>query len=253
MTTTTIPGAAINAALAELQTQLPMISKDHTAKVKSERTGAQYTYSYANLAQISEAVLPLMGKLGLSFTARPTLRDSKFVLVYELRHQSGDMIAGEYPLPDRGTPQEVGGAITYARRYCLCAVTGVAPDDDDNDAVAAERAARRREAREENRSRQGGAPAKESPITGDQQRRMQTLFQTLGVTEKAGKLKYATDVVRRPLGSATELTQAEAEKVIQRLGRDAERRTPAAASSGETPGQAEEWPATAKPPAGEPS
>ena len=37
-----------------------------------------------------------------------------------------------------GTPQTIGGAITYARRYALLAVTGVAPDDDDDDGQAAE-------------------------------------------------------------------------------------------------------------------
>ena len=51
----------MNAALAELQTQLPHITKDLTAKVKSERTGAQYQYSYADLAQISHSLLPVLG------------------------------------------------------------------------------------------------------------------------------------------------------------------------------------------------
>lgn len=225
----------INAALAELQTQLPPISKDQTAKVKSERTGAQYQYSYANLARISEAVLPLMGKLGLSFTTRPTVQDSKFVLVYELRHTSGDVIAGVYPLPERGTPQEIGGAITYARRYCLCAVTGVSPDDDDNDAVAAERAAQRRERREEARARSNGQGDEEPRITAEQQREMQKGFQALGITDKAAKLKYATAVVKRDLRSATELKQAEAGQVVDALNRDVAKKAAKEAEAADTP------------------
>lgn len=204
----------INAALAELQTQLPRISKDLTAKVQT-KTGGNYTYTYADLALISREVLPLLGKLGLSFVSRPTTVNGKFVLVYELRHVSGEMLDGEYPLPDRGTPQEIGGAITYARRYCLCAVTGVAPDDDDHDAIAAEKAAKRQR-REPQQPRPAASPAV-APMNSGQQSSMQTLFKTLGISEKAAKLKYAVDVVGRPLNSATELSHAEADMVVQAL------------------------------------
>jgi len=134
--------ATLAAALAELQTKLPRIGKDKKAKVRT-KTGADYTYDYANLATVSREILPLLGEFGLSFTARPTLRDDgKFVLAYSLLHVSGEREDGVYPLPSGGTPQEIGSAITYARRYCLCAVTGAAPDDDDDDAQAAEKAAR---------------------------------------------------------------------------------------------------------------
>ena len=214
---TDMPGT-LNAALAQLQMELPRIDKDQTAKVKSERTGAQYSYTYADLAQISQKVLPLLGKVGLAFTSRPTMKDGKFVLVYELRHASGDMIAGEYPLSERGTPQEIGSAITYARRYCLCAVTGVAPDDEDNDAVVAERDARkRRDVRDQQPTVQGQG---EPPITGEQQSRLQKVFTELGVTDRAEKLKYAVGVVQRQVSSATELTHFEAGRVIKQAERE---------------------------------
>ncbi|MER7167259.1 ERF family protein [Micromonospora sp. NPDC000207] len=216
--TDTITTSGINAALAELQTQLPRITKDQTAKVKSERTGAQYSYTYADLAQVSAQVLPILGKLGLAFTSRPTVNDGKFVLVYELRHVSGEVIPGVYPLPERGTPQEIGSAITYARRYCLCAVTGVAPDDDDNDAVVAQKGAeRRRDARSQP---QQPAEQGKQPITGEQQSRLQKVFTELGVTDRADKLKYAVDVVKRQVSSATELTHFEAGRVIKQAERD---------------------------------
>jgi hypothetical protein len=62
--------------------------------------------------------------------------DGRLVLHYELRHVSDDSVSGDYPLTG-GSPQEIGSAITYARRYCLCSVTGVAPESDDDDAAAA--------------------------------------------------------------------------------------------------------------------
>lgn len=211
----------INAALADLQTQLPRISKDQTAKVVT-KTGSNYQYKYANLTAISEEVLPLLGKLGLSFVSRPTLLDGRFVLVYELRHVSGEQIDGVFPL-NQGTPQETGGAITYARRYCLCAVTGVAPDDDDNDAALAEKAAKRRELKE-SRSQQTAAGDKERGISAEQTREMQMLFQELGITDRTAKVKYAVSVVKRELGSATDLTHTEGDKVVGALKGAVERR-----------------------------
>ncbi len=231
MTNTTVGG--MNAVLAELQTQLPHIAKNNTAKVPT-KTGGSYQYQYADLAEITRQVLPLLGKLGLSFTSRPTLTpEGRLVLVYELRHTSGEQIDGMYPLPDRGTPQEVGGAITYARRYCLCAVTGLAPDNDDEDAVLAESAARKqRVERVEEKIAEAQKPA-EPRITAEQQRDMQPLFQGAKLTDKAAKLKYAIAVIKRPIGSATELTQVEADQVIGALKADAEKRVEQAPAEGE--------------------
>jgi ERF superfamily len=133
--------AKLNAALAALQGELPSVRKDKTAKVKSERTGSEYTYPYADLADIAEAIHPLMSKHGLAFAAAPHFReDGKYVLVGELLHVSGESKAGEFPLPI-GKPQEIGSAYTYGRRYLLCGLTGVVADQDDDGAAAQKAAA----------------------------------------------------------------------------------------------------------------
>jgi hypothetical protein len=117
-------------ALAAVQANLP-----HIRKADKADTG-KYTYTYANLTDVSEALLPLLSEHGLAFVAMPTLTDTGgFVLSFELRHVSGDSIEGQWPLPLQGGPQVQGSAITYARRYALLAVTGVAPDDDDGRAA----------------------------------------------------------------------------------------------------------------------
>src|SRR6185437_3515908 len=134
MPTSTDPAPeTLAAALAILQTRLPKIGKDSPGMVRDGKR-----IMYANLTTVSEALLPLLGKLGLSFTCHPSITESgAFVLNYTLLHVSGDTVAGAYPLPTTGSPQQIGSAITYARRYCLCAVTGEAPDEDDDDAQAA--------------------------------------------------------------------------------------------------------------------
>lgn len=129
---TTNPQAALFAALAKFQAELPSIATNH--EVKTEK----YKYEYADLAAVSQTVLPLLGKHGLAFTSRPTVSaDGKFVLAYKLVHEAGGCESGEYPLPS-GAPQSVGSAITYARRYCLYAVTGVFPSGEDDDGQRAE-------------------------------------------------------------------------------------------------------------------
>jgi hypothetical protein len=135
------------AALTAVQANLPMVGKDQKATVKSDK--GSYTYKYANLASVSAAILPLLSAHGLAWTTLPTFDEAgRFVLRYELRHVAGESLTGSYPLPNTARPQEMGSAITYARRYALCAVTGVAPEEDDDNASIAERSAAQREERE---------------------------------------------------------------------------------------------------------
>jgi hypothetical protein len=141
--------ASLADALAQLQGALPRVGKAETAQVRSDK--GSYSYSYASLADITGRLLPAMAKLGLSFTAAPTLMalngDLKFVLHYQLmfsgrEDEEAERLDGMYPL-GTGTPQQLGSAITYARRYCLLAVTGLAPDDgSDDDGQAAEQSYR---------------------------------------------------------------------------------------------------------------
>lgn len=127
------PDAQLAAALAAFQGEMPGVGKASSANAGT------YTYTYADLADITKAVLPVMARHGLSFSAKPTLtEDGKFVLEYALRHAGGGKDVGRYPLPSTGTPQQVGSAISYARRYCFSAVTGVAPDEDDDGRAAAD-------------------------------------------------------------------------------------------------------------------
>lgn len=130
---------SLASALAAFQAKLPDVVKGQTATVQM-KNGGTYKYKYAGLPAVSKVVLPLLGAVGLSFSAKPTFNEAgKFVLSYRLLHVSGESDCGEYPLPQTGTAQEIGSAITYARRYALCSAIGVAADEDDDGAVASEK------------------------------------------------------------------------------------------------------------------
>jgi hypothetical protein len=128
---------SLTEALAKVQAHLPGIGKNKTAKVPT-KTGGSYSYSYADLADIQPVILPLLAAQGLSWVTRPTMGETGFVLAYELTHPSGEQVSGLYPLPDprTKTAQEIGSAITYARRYTLCCVVGVVPDEDEDGHLA---------------------------------------------------------------------------------------------------------------------
>lgn len=119
----------IAAALVKVQKELKPIVRNAEGQVGNKKR------KYADLSAVSAVVLPLLAKHGLAFTAWPTLDDGQFVLAYSLIHEAGEERKGTYPLPASGNSQQIGGVITYARRYALCAVTGAAPEGEDDDAA----------------------------------------------------------------------------------------------------------------------
>jgi hypothetical protein len=122
-------------ALAAFQAELPRVGTDNLGVIPGKDGKQGFKYKYANLAEVSHAALPLLARHGLSWSCKPTLLDGKLVLHYVLRHKSGEFDEGFWPLQGQN-PQQLGSSITYGRRYCLTAVTGIAPDDDDDGAAA---------------------------------------------------------------------------------------------------------------------
>lgn len=245
------------AALAKVQSEIPDVEKDKIGRVRSEK--ANYTYRYADLSAVTDAILPLLGKNGLAWVTQPTMTDHGFVLRYTLLHESGESIYGEYPLPDpaRVGPQQVGSALTYARRYCLCAVTGVAPGEDDDDAAAADAQwyrsqqeadrppVRRRRSATAGPIRAGAAPmtddrsrvadtpngdrdtpdgAGDNPNQADPStiRRIQALFGGAGFkrteADRARRLRACALLVGHDVGTATDLTETEGQRIIAAFG-----------------------------------
>jgi hypothetical protein len=100
------------------------------------KTNPHFKSKYADLAAIRDAVTPALSANGLAITQTPTFRDGAFVLVTTLRHTGGETVESIYPLAvDK--PQVMGSALTYARRYSLAAMCGIAAEEDD-DANAAQ-------------------------------------------------------------------------------------------------------------------
>lgn len=127
-------------ALAEFQATLPTVVKGNTARIPGKEGKAGYAYEYADLTDVSEAVLPALAKVGLSWhTGLDTTEGGQIVLRWALMHgMSNEELTGTLPVGRPGEQwQSLGSSITYARRYALVAATGVAPGGDDNDGAGA--------------------------------------------------------------------------------------------------------------------
>ena len=115
-------------ALIEVQKALPVVQKTKTANVPT-KAGGSYSYTYADLGDVTDAAMPLLTSHGLAFSCCPRATDRGYELVGVLMHESGETREGALPLHGND-PQQIGGAITYHRRYLLGSMLGIVTDDD---------------------------------------------------------------------------------------------------------------------------
>lgn len=116
------------AALSIAQASFPHIPKDKTVKVKTDK--GNYEFKYAPLESILSAIRPVLKDQGLAFI-QSVSGDS---LSTTILHKSGEWLQSDaIPVRSQSTKaQELGSAITYAKRYSLCAMLGIVADDDDD-------------------------------------------------------------------------------------------------------------------------
>lgn len=127
----------IFSALAEAQGEFERVIAD-----RKGQTGHR-TYRYADLSAHLSVIRPILPKHGLAIVQRPVQDDNDITLVRlqtVLTHSSGQWFAGMVKMRSTGekaeTPQSIGSVITYARRYGLAALLGLAAEEDDDGAAA---------------------------------------------------------------------------------------------------------------------
>lgn len=92
--------------------------------------------SYATLAAVIEAIREPLSKQGIAFTSLPTTDGLTVSVETRLIHKSGEWISATCSAAVRdASPQVVGSAQTYLRRYGLQAICGLASEDDDGEAT----------------------------------------------------------------------------------------------------------------------
>lgn len=158
------------------------------AKAQGQMEGAKkdmanpfFKSKYADLASVWEAARKPLSDNGLA-VIQTTNGDCEVVTVITtLFHSSGQWIRGTLKMrPSKLDPQGIGSCLTYARRYALAAMVGIAPEDDDGNAA----------------SQKNGTPAQvEKPValTKEQRSTLSKMLEEAGITEEefciAGKIE----------------------------------------------------------------
>jgi len=121
--------------IAELATALSKAQADITGALK-DNSNPFFKSKYADLASCWDACRKQLAANGLSViqTTEPT--EAGLMLVTTLAHSSGQWVRGLMPvLTKDNSPQGQGSGLTYARRYALAAIVGLAQIDDDAEAA----------------------------------------------------------------------------------------------------------------------
>ena len=127
---------AIAAALAKAQGELTNPEKSLIATIRSPipREGDR-TFRYASLASGLDIVRKSLGQHEIATVQTTAIdQDSGQVrLTTLLAHASGEWISSDWPvcpISETATPHRMGAALSYARRYALFALVGIAGEDD---------------------------------------------------------------------------------------------------------------------------
>ena len=113
------------------QCEFPAIVRDRTAKIPL-KSGGEYAYKYADLATLKEATQPELKKNKLAVVQQVGTNEKGIILRTVLGHASGQWLSATMEMPTAGLKaQDLGSAVTYARRYSRGAILDVASEDDD--------------------------------------------------------------------------------------------------------------------------
>lgn len=132
--------AKIAEALAKAQSKIEPPEKKRTVDY-TDKQGRRIKYKYADLADVIAAVRAPLSDNALSVSHELCYERDRYGMRTVLMHSSGETISSWYPLPDPQKQeiraQEFGAALTYARRYSLSSIVGIASEEDDDGASAA--------------------------------------------------------------------------------------------------------------------
>jgi hypothetical protein len=127
---------SLAAALAKAQPELINPEKSLSATIRSEAAGgSEQSFRYAPLSSGLEIVRKTLGLHEIATMQTTSIDQAAGIvnLTTVLAHASGEWIASDWPvcaISETATPHRMGAALTYARRYSLFTLVGIAGEDD---------------------------------------------------------------------------------------------------------------------------
>jgi hypothetical protein len=125
-------------ALTDFQAACPVIGKSRIASIVS-KTGGSYKYKFAGYEDVMKQVKPLLNenKIAVSFSTEAT--DKGILATCTLRvgtHSEKHTLEVPIPAMNVNDTQKYGAALSYAKRYALCAALNIVVGDEDDDAAS---------------------------------------------------------------------------------------------------------------------
>jgi hypothetical protein len=126
---------SLAAALARAQVELVNPEKSMLATIRDGKGGAEHIFRYAPLSSGLDIVRKTLGKHEIAAVQATSIDQAAGVvnLTTTLAHSSGEWMASDWPvcsIEEMASPKRMGAALTYARRYALFALVGIAGEDD---------------------------------------------------------------------------------------------------------------------------
>ena len=127
---------SLAAALAKAQIELVNPEKSMVATIRTEgKGGGEQIFRYAPLSSGLDIVRKTLGKHEIAAVQATAIDHAAGILSVTTRlcHSSGEWISSDWPvcsLDEMTSPKRMGAALTYARRYALFALVGIAGEDD---------------------------------------------------------------------------------------------------------------------------
>ncbi|MFE8919337.1 ERF family protein [Staphylococcus pasteuri] len=194
----------LNKALANFHKEVKQPMKD--------ANNPFFKSKYVPLENVVEAIDDVAPKHGLTYSQYPVTTENGLVGISTvLLHESGEFI--EFPpattKPDKNTPQGVGSALTYMRRYSLSAVFGITSDQDDDGNEASGKS---------NRNKQTQPQKASSQTIGTLKKEVMNFTNLIKGTEK----EAPQNVVEQRFGVKNyNLTENEAVQIINKIQNNA--------------------------------
>ena len=172
---------AIAGALAKAQAELTNPEKSLTATIRSPfPRESDRTFRYASLSSGLDIVRKALGKHEIATVQTTAIDEAGLIrLTTVLAHSSGEWVSSDWPvcpISETAAPHRMGAALTYARRYALFTLVGIAGEDDHDapDLGAAPKAGPDQRPGPDGRASNGHAFAAGPPVPADARRRTPT-------------------------------------------------------------------------------
>lgn len=173
-------------ALAAAQGALKNPERNKPVEVRT-KDGRSYTFRYATLDHITDTIRQTMKDNGLAWSSTIENRDGHLFCVTRLMHAGGESLECPVPIGTyNGRMQDFGSNLTYARRYGLTLLLGIAADEDDDNNIASGNYYEEKRSSPPPRQQRQAAPAP-APAPGP------------AVPETPGRIPTPTDPTNRDL------------------------------------------------------